>query len=109
MAIDILILVMGIYLAAQTLKMKATGEIPRALVSKRVDVNKCRDKESFIKVMYPKNIIFVIILIIAALLGIAANYVILPTAVVIGVYVLYLGALVYYAIISVKYQTKYLL
>lgn len=108
MFVDVLFLIAGIYLLVMTLKMKKTGEISSQLIGKKTDLSKAKDIEGYINKIYPHNLVFSGILIVTSLIGLLRNFVILPVAVNIIVFVAYIAGIIYYSCISVKYQKTYL-
>lgn len=108
MVIDILFLCAGLYLLIVNFRMKSTNEISSQLVGKKTDLSKARDKEGYIKAMFPKNLIFSIILIVASVLGIVSNYFAFSVWIQAVIFVAYIGGIIYYSTVSVNCQKKYL-
>ncbi|WMC92428.1 hypothetical protein [Kineothrix sp. MB12-C1] len=71
---DFLIIISGVYLIYTAIVMKTTGKITGgAIVSKDVDVDNIRDKEGFIRYMFPKSLFMGILTCIIGLFGIVST------------------------------------
>lgn len=99
----------GVYLLVNTVKMKNTGTIPQALINNKINLERAKDIPGYIKFMYPRGIAMGIALSLFSALSIYNEF-----SGTVNVYILfvarigYAAALIYYSVISVKAQNKYL-
>lgn len=106
--IESLIFCFGVYLIVMTTKMNTTHEIPARMVSDKINMERARDKEGYIKYMTPRCYLFAFALIVFSVLDIFSEVIILPSWVRLIVYVSYIAVLIYYCKITLKAQTKFL-
>lgn len=70
--LDIMEILIGAYLLFLAIRMKKTGVLSdNGLVSKGIDLEKAKDPEGYIKIMFPWNLLLGILLII---FGLASRY-----------------------------------
>jgi len=107
--ITMFLFVAGIYLVVNTIKMKNTGEIPKALINNKINLERAKDIPGFIVYMYPRGIIMgILICVFSALLIYNDLFGTLNAYVLLVAEVGYIAAIIYYAVICVKAQNKYL-
>jgi len=100
---DIIFLGVGGYLIYAWYLMQTTGEIKKnLLMDEKVELRRCKDLEGYKRFIGPKMLIFGVICLLHGALGLVNTYVVLlPSAVYIANMVIFLIALVWYAM-----QTK---
>jgi len=108
-AVTMILFVCGIYLMVMTVKMKKTGVIPSGLVSKKINMERAKDIPGYINFMYVRGLIFGLVLSICSAILVYADFNEVSPFIELGVQIIYLGAIVFYAISSSKAQNKYLL
>ncbi len=108
MVLALLLLGCGIYLLIQTIRMKLTGVIPRGLINIKINLERSHDKEGYIRYMYPRGIVFGAILIVCASVLLASEFVAVSPFIMLASEVLYIAGIIYYAVISVKAQNRFL-
>ena len=72
---DIIIVLLGIYLISIAFRMKKTNKIDTLIVDSQVMAH-CRDEKAFATFLYPKMVIFALILILTGGIRILADTVI---------------------------------
>ncbi|MCR5117466.1 MAG: hypothetical protein K6A97_08165 [Lachnospiraceae bacterium] len=107
--IETVLLGCALYILFLTVKMKKSREIPSFFVNPKIDLSKARDKEGFIDNMTGKLFLFSALLILFSGISLLSEYVSFPDYVSIITNVAYIAMLVYYAVVTVKAQNKYLL
>ncbi len=107
-AVTAIILLWGVYLVYMSVKMKATGEIPKQMISNKIKLERAKDIPGFIDFMYLRSIIFGVIICVFSAILIVAEYVEINRWLLIFVQLGYLAGIIYYAIITVKAQNKFL-
>lgn len=108
-AIEMLLFGYGIYLVYLYVKMKSSGEIPKGLISNKINLQRAKDIPGFIKYMYPRGIVFGLVLSIASFILALNEYVTLPVYFSLTVELTYFVAIVYFAVISIKAQNRFLI
>lgn len=108
MVIDILFLLTGAYLLINTFIMKKKGTIPAPLVSKKVNLEKARDVDGYIKAIFLPNVLFGASLVLISLVSIFVGYYAIPSWVSIALFTCNFVSLILYSVFSVKIQNKYL-
>ena len=73
-AITVFIFFWGLYLIYMTVKMKATGVIPKQLLSNRIDLEKAHDIPGYINRMYTVNMVFGILICVFSAVLIYENF-----------------------------------
>lgn len=108
--IEVILCAYGIYMVYAAIQMKKTGNIPARLISNKINLERSKDIPGFIKFMFPRCFIFGIIMAVCSLiLGIRELELIsIPAVVALVAEVLYLAAIIYYVIIIVKAQNRFL-
>lgn len=106
--VNLLLVVCGVYVLSLTTKMKREGKIPAFLVSGKVNLERVKDTEGFISYMYPRLLIFGFAVLLFACISLLGEFVDMPAAVSLVSYLAYVALLIYYSIISVRAQNKYL-
>lgn len=106
---DIMVMLMfgyGIYVTYLHIKMKNTGEIPKALLSSKINLDRAKDIPGYIKFTFPIGIAFGIIVSLCSGIILARDYInsIIPAVAEIFLFV----TIVIYAIIFLKAAKKYL-
>ena len=106
--ITIFIFCWGLYLIYMTTRMKSTGEIPKQLISTKINLERARDIHGYINHMYKMNMIFGILICVLSGILIYENFRPINEWVHIVANYGYFIILVVYAVITVKAQNKYL-
>ena len=107
-AITIFIFVWGLYLIYMTVKMKSTGEIPKQMISAKINLDRAHDKPGYISHMYKINMVFGVLICAMSGVLIYENFRPINAWVHMIANAGYLVGLVIYAVITVKAQNKYL-
>ena len=107
MVLEFLLFGCGLYLLFTIIKMKSSGEIPATLVNKRFDIAKHLDSEGYIKYMFPRGLVFGFLLSGSSAMMILANFIQISPYVMLFVQLAYLVGVVYYAVITIKAQKKF--
>lgn len=72
---DAAILIGGLYVIYLTVKMMKTGELKQnGLMSKDVDIKKCKDPDGYIKFIGPKQMLFGALAIFCGVVGLIHDY-----------------------------------
>ncbi|MCM1039230.1 MAG: hypothetical protein NC434_07905 [Ruminococcus sp.] len=106
--IDILCMLCGAYLLYTGLVMKVQGKIVGYVVlRKNTDENSIRDKEGFVRYLYLKLILIGVIIMITAIISLFDSYMGLPkiTSALTGI--VFLAAIIAYAVFVNKALKKY--
>jgi len=98
----------GIYLIFINIKMKVSGQIPKALVSSKINLERAKDIPGYINYMYIRGIIFGIILSAFSAITIVKDYFAIDSIVLFVMQVIEFVAIIYYAVVASKATTKYL-
>ena len=107
-AITIFIFAWGIYLIYMTVKMKASGVIPRQMLSNKINLDRARDIPGYINHMYKMNMIFGILICALSAVLIYENFRPINDWFHIIANAGSIVVLIIYAVITVKAQNKYL-
>ena len=107
-AITAFIFFWGLYLIYMTVKMKSSGEIPRQMLSNKINLDRARDIPGYIAHMYKMNMFFGILICVLSGVLLYENFRPINEWVHIIANAGYLVGLVIYAVITVKAQNKYL-
>lgn len=108
MALDIVIMASGFYMAYWAVQMKMSKQIPEMLVGKGFKLSTAKDPDGFIKATFPFTLGSGILLVIFGLIGaldILAAYPYVST----GISLLVVVIILWYGSILMKAQKKYLL
>jgi len=108
MILDFLLFGCGIYVLAQNIRMKVTGKVPAGLVNPKIKLENAPDTEGYINYTFVRGLIFGIVLVVVSGLLILQSFVEISPIVVFAAEVIYIGTLIYYAVVTVKAQNKYL-
>lgn len=108
-AITVIMFFSGFYLIFMNIKMKTSGEIPSALVNKRINLSHSKDIPGYIKKMYPVNNAFGCLLSLLSGILVASEFIAMDNLFVILIELLFFAIIIVYAVIAVKTQNKYLL
>ncbi|MCR5720977.1 MAG: hypothetical protein K6G72_01305 [Lachnospiraceae bacterium] len=108
-AITLFIFAWGIYLIYMTVKMKASGVIPKQMLSNKINLDRAKDIPGYINHMYKINMIFGILICVLSGILIYENFRPINEWVHIAANAGYLVGLIVYAVIAVKTQNKYLI
>ena len=76
--IDIVIAAYGAYLIYAAFNLKKNGEIGGAVWSKDLPMRKCKEKEGFMKFMFPRLLVSGILILVNGILGILDDKMGLP-------------------------------
>lgn len=107
-AITIFIFCWGLYLIYMTVRMKSSGEIPKQMLSNKINLDRARDIPGYIAHMYKINMFFGILICVLSGILIYENFRPINDWVHIIANAGYLVGLIVYAVITVKAQNKYL-
>lgn len=108
MILDFLLFGCGVYVLVQNIRMKATGKVPAGLINPKVNMESAPDIEGYIKYTYIRGLIFGIILIVFSGIMTLQSFVEVPALLLFISEIMYIGTLIYYAVISVKAQNRFL-
>jgi len=108
-AITIFIFAWGLYLIYMTVKMKASGEIPKQMLSNKINLDRAHDIPGYINYMYKINMFFGILICALSGILIYENFRPVNSWLHIIANAGYLVGLIIYAVITVKAQNKYLI
>ena len=108
MALAFILVACGVYLLVSTIRMKVTNTIPRGLINMKINLERSHDKEGYIKYMFPRGLAFGIILVVCAVILLLSEFRAISPYLMLAAEVLYLVGIIYYAVISIKAQNKYL-
>ncbi len=106
--VDLLMCGCAVYILFLTLKMKKTGVIPQFLVSPRINLNRAKDTPGFINYMFPRLIIYSIAVFLFAAVSIAGSIFKISPYITVFTIVAFFVILVYYCVITIKAQNRYL-
>ena len=98
----------GIYLIFINIKMKKTGEIPKALVSSKIKLERAKDIPGFINYMFIRGIIFGCIISAFSAITIIKDYMAIDSTVLFVMQIIEFVAIIYYMVVASKAATKYL-
>lgn len=98
----------GIYYIVMVQKMKMTGKIPSTLISNKVNLERSKDVPGYMKYIYPRGMIFGILICVFSLIIIMNHYVTIYPLIVLLAEVGFIALIIWYSIISVKAQNKFL-
>ncbi len=107
-AITVFIFLWGLYLIYMTVKMKASGEIPKQLLSAKIKLERAHDIPGYISYMYKINMIFGILICALSAVLIYENFRPINEWFHIIANAGSIIVLVIYAVITLKAQNKYL-
>ena len=107
--LHILILLSAFYLFYVSLQMKASGKIPASLVNRNIDLEKSKDKEGYIKKMFPISLILGFITFGLGIAAVANDtflyYPYMDTAAMLG----YAAVVIFYGLYSMRCMKRFLL
>lgn len=106
--IEIMLIASGFYILYLDLKMKKTMEIPSYLVSGKVNLDSAKDKPGFINYMYPRLIVFGVSIVVFSAILLIGDFITIPAILTFISYIVYVGLLIFFSIISVKAQNRFL-
>ena len=106
--ITILLFVCGVYIIFNSLKMKASGTIPKSLISNKINLERAKNIPGYISYMFPRGIIFGIALCIFSSVLIAGEFTEVNPVLMLIVQLGYFFGIIYYSAISIKAQNKFL-
>lgn len=98
----------SIYYLFNLFKMKATGEIPLSFISKKVRLDRAKDIPGFIKYMFPRGLVFGIGLFIFSGVIIFSENAAISPYIKLLCEALYIALVIYFSVISVRAQKKFL-
>lgn len=107
MILKILIMACGVYMAYWAVQMKTTNKIPVMLVGKNFPIERAKNPEGFIKFTFPFTLGTGVILFAAGLVG-ALEVLILYPILDALVSLMIVIAVIFYGVILMKAQRKYL-
>lgn len=105
--IDIIIAAYGAYLIYGAFNLRKNGEIGGAVWSKDLPMRKCKDKEGFIKYMFPRLLVSGILVLINGILGVLDDKMGLPLIISLIPMAIILFVVVWYIIFAKKAQKMY--
>lgn len=97
----------GIYVVYLHIRMKNTGEIPKTLISNKINLNNSKNIPGYIEYTFYKGIAFGILVSVCSAIMYFRN--LLPGIVSLVAEIVFFVALIVNSIILVKAQQKYLL
>jgi len=102
--VDIIFVGSGLYMLYACFLMKTTGEVKASfLMSKDVELRKCKDLEGYKTFIFPKLLIFGIMTFLYGLMGLVNTYVTpVPMAVNMVVMAVFMVILIWFAVQSKK-------
>lgn len=106
--IEMMLIASGFYILFLDIKMKNTMEIPTYLVSGKINLEAAKDKPGYINYMYPRLIVFSLVIIVFSGLLLVGDFVAIPPILTAVSYIAYVVLLVFFSVISVKAQNKFL-
>lgn len=108
--IEVILFAYGIYLLYMIFKMKSTGTIPKGLVNNKINLERSHDIPGYIKYMYVRGIVFGILICVFSGILLYSDLVenSLNSFFIFAVELLYTASIIYYAVVSVKAQNKFL-
>lgn len=110
-AIEIGLFACGIYLIIRSILMKKSGTIPNLIVNGKINLERARDKEGYINYMFIRTIVFgALISVSSAFLAISdSGLCAVNPILLLLVQIVYVAALIYFAVVSVKAQNRFLI
>lgn len=105
---DWVIIISAAYLLIMAVRMKVTGEVPSALISKNIVITKKMNVTGYIQAVFLPTFILGIIGIISGITGLMEGKVSYWFYIKIGSLALFLLGTILYALFTVKAQKKYL-
>lgn len=107
--LTIFLFLAGLYLVYMTIKMKSTGTIPKGMINSKINLERAKDIPGFINYMYIRGLIAGVVISIFGAINIWDDliYELNPIVMFIAQFG-YAGIIIYYAVISVKAQNKFL-
>lgn len=105
--LDLLIMVCGIYVVYQAIRMKSTNQIPEMLVGKDFPIERAKDSAGFIRFTFPYTTAIGIVLLTTGLAGALDILVGYPLAKNVMRVVLVIGVTAY-GVMLIQAQKKYL-
>ena len=108
MYIEIVMIFAGVYLIVNSVKMKKEGVIPPALINSKIKQERAKDVPGYIAYMYPKNIVFGGIFALFGAILLFAEFKDINDYIFLVALVVFLAAIIAYAVITSKAINKYL-
>ena len=108
MVFEIILLCCGVYLLGAVIVMKVTGKIPAGLVNQRIKLERSHDIAGYIKYMFPRGVIFGLLLTVSAAVLFINYFVTVSPYIVLLVQLGYIAGVIYYAVCTIKAQNKFL-
>lgn len=106
--LSIIILGSGIYCLYAAYMLKAKGVINKTiLLGKDVDVKKCKDKDGYIKYVFPKVLLLGIVALIYAAVDLINGYVVKIAIPWMIMMVVFLGVLIWFGAVTSKASRRY--
>lgn len=106
--LEIFLLIAGIYYLYMVFKMKREQVIPKNLVSPKINLERSHDIPGYIDYIFVRGIVFGSLLIIFSAVIIVSLFMVIHPILVLICELGYIGALIWYTVISIKAQNKYL-
>ncbi len=95
-AMDGIIIICGLYILYAAITMRAGGEIQSVLMSKNLDVKKCKDLEGYKRYLFPRALVMGVVTVLFGAAGMVNAYVMELGMIYSGLLVLVLAVLVWY-------------
>ena len=109
LVIEAILAGVALYMLILDIKMKREGTIPSFFVNPKIDLEKAPDKQGYIDHMFPRIIIFALILLGFSAFSILGEYMSFPLWCEIVINCGYIGLLVFYTVMTVKAQNNFLI
>lgn len=101
--------VFAVTLIYNAIKMKSSREIPKMVVSARIDLEKAIDKEGFIDYMFPRLIFLGVAIFVFSVFALLSGYLGLNAYISFISDMAFFVIIIVFGVITVKAQDKYLL
>ena len=108
LVIEAILAGVALYMLILDIKMKREGTIPSFFVNPKIDLEKAPDKQGYIDHMFPRIIIFALVLMGFSAFSIAGEYLSFPLWCEIVINCGYIGLLIFYSVMTVKAQNHFL-
>ena len=94
--VDIIILFSGLYIVYSVITMKTSGEINSVLLSKDMDIKKCRDLEGYKRYLFPRSLVMGLMTVVFGAAGLVNAFVVQLGAVYSALVVVLMVVMIWY-------------
>ncbi|MCI8852919.1 MAG: hypothetical protein HFI31_11470 [Lachnospiraceae bacterium] len=94
--IDLIIFFSGLYILYSVISMKTSGEINSVLLSKEMDIKKCKDLEGYKRFLFPRSLVMGIMTVVFGAAGLVNVYVVRLGSVYTALVVVLMVVLIWY-------------